>query len=135
MNIEVSGLVKTYGKQKILDQIDLSIQDPGVYLVAGPNGSGKTTLLEILVGLRKRTDGQVILNNLRPGDKQIKKEVGFLIQQNTLRKNSTVAEELNLVRDIFQLKINTYEYVKKYNLQDYYHKKRNIYPAERSGAC
>lgn len=123
MGIEVNTLVKNYEDHVVLDEINLSIDKPGVYLIAGPNGSGKTTLLEILVGLRDYTKGQIKINHKRVDNISIKQEVGFLTQQNTLRKNCTVAEELNLVKELFQLNIDTYEYLKKYKLQEYYYQK------------
>jgi ABC-2 type transport system ATP-binding protein len=46
----VSKLVKCYKDNAVLNDINLSIQNPGVYLIAGPTGSGKTTLFEIHVG-------------------------------------------------------------------------------------
>ncbi|MFD3447599.1 ABC transporter ATP-binding protein [Microbacteriaceae bacterium 4G12] len=123
MGIEVSTLVKSYGDHIVLDEINLSIDKAGVYLIAGPNGSGKTTLLEILVGLRDYTKGQIRVNENKVDNINIKKDIGFLTQQNTLRKNCTVAEELNLVKELFQLDIDTYDYLKKYKLQEYYHQK------------
>lgn len=121
--IQISNLNKSYEKKKVLDNLTLNIDKPGVYLIAGPNGSGKTTLLEILVGLRNYDSGTVLIKDKKVGDLAVKKSVGFLIQQNTLRKNSTVEEELNLIKEIFNLDIDTYEYLKKYNLEDYYKKK------------
>lgn len=123
MVIQINNLVKSYRNKIVLDRIDLSIQKPGVYLIAGPNGSGKTTLLEILVGLRSSNSGQISINGLKPDQVQVKKEVGFLTQQNTLRKNCTVKEELTLVKEIFQLDIDLYEYLTKFNLQEYYNEK------------
>lgn len=123
MKIKANSIVKTYGNKRVLDEINLSIEEPGVYLIAGPNGSGKTTLLEILVGLRALTKGKLSINQNTVDNVQIKKEVGFLTQQNTLRKNCTVAEELNLVKELFQLDINTYDYLKAFNLQEYYQQK------------
>lgn len=121
--IVISHLEKKYKQNVVLQDLNVKIEKPGVYLIAGPNGSGKTTLLEILVGLRSGKSGEVKINNFEADDPQLKQEVGFLTQQNTLRKNCTVAEELNLVKNIFNLNIDTLEYIKKFNLQDYYHKK------------
>ena len=62
MNLVVEGIKKQYSKT-VLQNINLTISKPGVYLIAGPNGSGKTTLLEIIVGLRKPDGGTVMINN------------------------------------------------------------------------
>ncbi|PMC35474.1 ABC transporter ATP-binding protein [Bacillus sp. UMB0899] len=126
MQVNVNSLVKSYGDKTVLDGINLSLQNPGVYLIAGPNGSGKTTLLEILVGLRHYNDGQVTINDSRVDHINIRNYVGFLTQSNTLRKNCTVAEELNLIKDLFKLDIDTYDYLKEFKLQEYYHQKTKM---------
>lgn len=123
MEIRTSNLVKSYRNKRVLKSIDFLIDKPGVYLIAGPNGSGKTTFLEVLVGLRKPSSGEVTMNRANPENAKMKQEVGFLTQQNTLRKNCTVKEELNLIKELFKLDVDTYEYLKKFNLQEYYNVK------------
>jgi ABC-type multidrug transport system ATPase subunit len=103
----------------VLRDIDLCIDSPAVYLLAGPNGSGKTTLLEILVGLRGADDGSVTIGGLTPLDQRLRYTVGFLSQQNTLRKNSTVAEEVELVKDLYDLDVDTAEYLRRYGLHEH----------------
>ena len=52
-----------YGTNKVLDDIDLTI-NKGDYLgVIGPNGSGKSTLIKIMLGLLKPNYGRVLLFN------------------------------------------------------------------------
>ncbi|WP_232713550.1 ABC transporter ATP-binding protein [Bacillus xiapuensis] len=126
MQINVNSLIKKYGDKTVLDGITLSLQDPGVYLIAGPNGSGKSTLLEILVGLRDYNEGQVTINNQTVDRISMRNYVGFLTQNNTLRKNCTVAEELTLVKEIFNLDIDTYDYLKEFKLQEFYHQKTKM---------
>lgn len=46
--IEVSGLRKSYGKQTVLDGIDLNVRAGTIFALLGPNGAGKTTLVNIL---------------------------------------------------------------------------------------
>ena len=93
MNLVVEGIKKQYSKT-VLQNINLTISKPGVYLIAGPNGSGKTTLLEIIVGLRKPDGGTVMINNHQCGSIEAKKEIGFLCQQNGLRKTIKLKEEM-----------------------------------------
>src|SRR5215468_10212883 len=59
--ISVSGLVKTFGRTRALDGLDLSIDTGEVHGFLGPNGSGKTTTLRILLGLLRADAGQVTL--------------------------------------------------------------------------
>jgi ABC-2 type transport system ATP-binding protein len=59
--ISVSGLVKTFGRFRALDGLDLQV-DPGeVHGFLGPNGSGKSTTIRVLLGLLRAAAGQVSL--------------------------------------------------------------------------
>src|SRR6266700_1268479 len=49
--IEVAGLVKSFGRTRALDGLDLSVRTGEVHGFLGPNGAGKTTTLRILLGL------------------------------------------------------------------------------------
>ncbi|MEV4437323.1 ATP-binding cassette domain-containing protein [Streptomyces sp. NPDC049555] len=49
--VETSGLVKSFGKTRAVDGLDLSVPAGAVYGVLGPNGAGKTTTLRILATL------------------------------------------------------------------------------------
>lgn len=57
--LEVSGLTHRYGMVTALDRLDLCVPAGSVYALLGPNGSGKTTLLQILMGVRRPTEGKV----------------------------------------------------------------------------
>jgi zinc transport system ATP-binding protein len=53
------SLSLAYGKQVILDKIEISIAPGEIVTVIGPNGAGKTTLIRVLLGLLKPTTGNV----------------------------------------------------------------------------
>ncbi|TVY00390.1 ATP-binding cassette domain-containing protein [Cohnella terricola] len=57
--IEIKGLKKRFGKQIVLDGIDLSVPSGVVYALLGPNGAGKTTLINILSTLTVPDEGSV----------------------------------------------------------------------------
>jgi ABC-2 type transport system ATP-binding protein len=57
--IRVRGLVKQFGHHRALDGLDLDVRPGEVHGFLGPNGSGKSTTLRILLGLLRRTDGEV----------------------------------------------------------------------------
>src|SRR5215467_11934544 len=57
--IEVSGLVKNFGRTRALDGLDLTVTRGEVHGFLGPNGAGKTTTLRILLGrMRGGLDSQ-----------------------------------------------------------------------------
>jgi macrolide transport system ATP-binding/permease protein len=80
-----SGLVKTYGGRRVLDDVSFSVSARSRIVLVGPNGAGKTTLLRLLSGVEAPDRGEVILNP------QVR--IGYLDQeQQTLNPNQTVLE-------------------------------------------
>ena len=59
--IEVSGLVKSFGKTRALDGLDLEVRTGEVHAFLGPNGAGKSTTLRVLLGLLRADAGQIQL--------------------------------------------------------------------------
>jgi ABC-2 type transport system ATP-binding protein len=59
--ISISGLVKTFGRTRALDGLDLSVETGEVHGFLGPNGAGKTTTLRVLLGLLRPDAGTVRL--------------------------------------------------------------------------
>jgi ABC-2 type transport system ATP-binding protein len=59
--IEVQGLVKTFGRTRALDGLDLVVQTGEVHGFLGPNGAGKTTTIRVLLGLLRADAGAVSL--------------------------------------------------------------------------
>jgi len=56
-----SGLSKSYGPTRALDEVDLRVEPGSVYGLVGPNGAGKSTLVSVLAGLRRPSAGEVTL--------------------------------------------------------------------------
>ncbi|GLY86498.1 ABC transporter ATP-binding protein [Actinoallomurus iriomotensis] len=59
--ISVSGLVKSFGRTRALDGLDLTVQTGEVHGFLGPNGAGKSTTIRVLLGLLKADAGEVSL--------------------------------------------------------------------------
>jgi len=59
--LSVSALVKTFGRTRALDGLDLSVVTGEVHGFLGPNGAGKSTTLRILLGLLRQDSGTVRL--------------------------------------------------------------------------
>ncbi len=59
--IELSGIVKSYGKKSVLNGLDLSVQKGSVLGLLGTNGAGKTTLIKCALGLIRPQHGEVRL--------------------------------------------------------------------------
>ncbi len=59
--IDISGLVKRFGKFAALDGLDLTVAQGEVHGFLGPNGSGKSTTIRVLLGLLRANEGRVTL--------------------------------------------------------------------------
>ena len=59
--ISVKHLQKSYGTQRVLDDVTFTVTDDQITCVMAPSGVGKTTLLQILMGLEKPDSGTVSL--------------------------------------------------------------------------
>lgn len=59
--IVIRGLVKNFGDQRAVNEIDLTVRAGSFYGIVGPNGAGKTTTLSILAGLLRANAGEVII--------------------------------------------------------------------------
>ena len=62
MDIVIKDLCKSYGENKVLENLDAVIEKGRISCLMGPSGEGKTTLLNILMGLEKADSG--VIENL-----------------------------------------------------------------------
>ncbi len=83
--INVRGLEKSYGANKAVAGIDLTIEPGEIFALLGPNGAGKTTTVEILEGFRTRDRGEVSVLNTDPSVKGVagriwRNRIGIVLQ-------------------------------------------------------
>ena len=80
--ISTAGLVKRYGRLRVVDGIDLDVQAGDIYGFLGANGSGKTTTVRMLLGLVLPTSGTIeLLGERMPrAGRRVLPRVGALIE-------------------------------------------------------
>ncbi|MFJ2442440.1 MULTISPECIES: ATP-binding cassette domain-containing protein [unclassified Streptomyces] len=61
MTIEVTGLAKSYGKKRVVDDLSFAVRPGTVTGFLGPNGAGKSTTLRILLGLARPDTGTALI--------------------------------------------------------------------------
>jgi len=101
--IKLENVSKRYGKNAILDDLNLSFNSGEFLSIMGPSGSGKSTLLNIIGAMDKPDSGKVIVNNEeinRFNEEELtlfrKKHIGFVFQFFNLFNNLTVYENIQI---------------------------------------
>ncbi len=99
--IELKGISKQFGNNRVLDQIDFTL-DPGEAIaIIGPSGTGKSTVLRIIAGLLAADEGEIwIGGQQRTGlieDSSDPLGVGMVFQQAALFDSLTVAENVGFL--------------------------------------
>ena len=116
--ISIKNLSKTYSDSKknfdALKNINLDIKQGDIFALLGPNGAGKTTLINIVCGIVKKSEGQVIINNLdiEKDYKKARSLIGIVPQELTLEAFETVQNNVNYSRGLYGKSKND-EYIEK----------------------
>ncbi len=76
--IEIQSLRKTFGNRAVVDDLTLNVDYGEVFGFLGPNGAGKTTSIKMLMGLVYPTSGSARLLSRPLGDRQARRQIGFL---------------------------------------------------------
>lgn len=102
MGIIISGLTKTYGSQKALDNVSFSIKSGEVVGLLGPNGAGKSTLMKSVTGAIYPDSGEIKIDefDVLKQAVQTKNKIGFLAENNPLYYDMFVREYLKFVANI-----------------------------------
>lgn len=104
--LELKNICFERDNKKILDNVNLKLEDNKYYVITGPNGSGKSTLAKIIMGISKQDSGQVLFNDKDISDLSINERanlgIGFAFQQPVRFKGLTVYDliRLSAKRDI-----------------------------------
>jgi heme exporter protein A len=103
--LEAHGLHRSFGRVRILHDLNLSLAPGEALAVIGPNGAGKTTLLRLLAGLTRPSAGEIRLlgRPLGRDTHHTRRAVGFLSHQSLLYDDLTLLENLTLVARLYLL--------------------------------
>ena len=104
--IDVRNLVKRFGDKTVVDRVTMTVAEGEIVGFLGPNGSGKTTTIRIMCGLLTpdEGEGEVLGYDLRTESLKIKREVGYMTQKFSFYEDLTIAENLEFVARLYQLK-------------------------------
>lgn len=118
--LELKNISFSRDNKKILNNINLKLEDDKFYVITGPNGSGKSTLAKIIMGLEEQDSGQIIFNGKDISkysiDKRAKLGIGFAFQNPVKFKGITVYDLLKISAKKDITKIEACEILSKVGL-------------------
>lgn len=125
--LELKNIQKQYNGRVVINEINITFPDSGLFFIVGDSGSGKTTLLNIMGMLDCRYSGKIILNKreLNPNNKQEmqtyhRETLGFIFQDYNLLDYLTVEENVKLSSTLANTKMDEPKYkeiIEHLNLQ------------------
>lgn len=106
MSVTVEHVTKMYGAQKALDNVSFHIQSGEVVGFLGPNGAGKSTMMKIITCFLSQSSGQVEVCGFNVMDQSldVRKNVGYLPENNPLYVDMYVKEYLNFIAGLHHIK-------------------------------
>jgi len=100
--LELEGVCKSFGDQKVVHGVDLTVNDGEFVVLVGPSGCGKSTILRMIAGLEDITAGTVKIGQRTVNDLPAKdRNLAMVFQDYALYPNMTVAANMG-----FGLKMN-----------------------------
>jgi len=115
MSIVVREVTKLYGEQKALDNVSFEVKTGEIVAFLGPNGAGKTTMMRIITGFIPATAGRVFVDGIETSEEntEIRKNIGYLPENNPLYPEMYVREYLGFVASLYKTGSSVKEQVKK----------------------
>lgn len=122
--IAIKDLNKTFGKNQVLSNLNLEINEQGVFAILGPNGSGKSTLIKSLLGLCIPDSGEIQFK----GESVLKKHhyrnnIQYLPQIAKFPGNLKVKELIAMIKDLRKGASRYEEIIEKFALEESLNKK------------
>jgi lipopolysaccharide export system ATP-binding protein len=101
------GLVKSYRRKKVVDNVNIELKGSEIVGLLGPNGAGKTTTFYMMVGLARPDSGVVLLNGQDitnwPMYRRAREGVNYLPQEPSIFRKLTVEENILAILETLNL--------------------------------
>ena len=88
--LELRRLSLEAGGRRLIDSVDLKVEEPGITVILGPNGAGKSLLLRLAHGLVVPTEGTILWGG-RPMDDEIRRRQAMVFQKPVLLRRTSAA--------------------------------------------
>ena len=103
--VEIKGLCKSYDNKRVVDNLDLTINNGEIYGFIGHNGAGKTTTIKCLIGILSFEKGEILIDGLSIKDKPIecKRKIAYIPDNPDLYNYMSGIDYLNFIGDVFNV--------------------------------
>jgi lipopolysaccharide export system ATP-binding protein len=105
--LEAHGLIKTYRRRRVVNNVALSLQQGEIVGLLGPNGAGKTTTFYMIVGLIQPLSGRIVLDGTditsMPMYKRARKGIGYLSQEPSIFRKLSVEDNILAILETLDL--------------------------------
>jgi len=102
--IEIKDVSTSYAKGiKVIDNMNLTIENGCVFGFIGPNGAGKTTTMEMITGILAMDEGDILIDgkSISKSPLEAKKQFGFVPDSPEIFEKLTGLEYLNFIADVY----------------------------------
>ncbi len=89
--IEIKNITKKYGKNTVLNNISMKLNEEEIYCLIGRNGAGKSTLMKIIAGYVEATSGDVLIDKVKIDTLHMSEDVKF-VEETSKHFNISIKE-------------------------------------------
>lgn len=105
--LEAKGLVKSYRRRRVVNDVALRLQQGEIVGLLGPNGAGKTTTFYMIVGLIKPLAGSIMMDGVEitsmPMFKRARRGIGYLSQEPSIFRKLSVEDNILAILETLDL--------------------------------
>lgn len=94
-NIALTHLQKSFGKQQVLKDINLTVNSGEIVGLIGPSGAGKSTVIKTMLGMERADGGKALVLNTEMPNRMILGKIGYMAQSDALYEDLTAKENLS----------------------------------------
>ena len=127
--IKLTNLNKSYGKKKVLYDVNIEIYQGELFGFIGKNGVGKSTTIDCILGSKLFDSGEILVNDLNIKEKpiKVKKMIGYVASEPTCYEDMTGAKYLQFVASIYEISPQIFVKNLDYLLKKFEFKEEDLY--------
>jgi len=107
VKLQAIKIEKSYKSRKVVDGVDLELNQGEIVGLLGPNGAGKTTCFYMIVGLIKSNAGKILIDKIDVSEEPMYKRaingIGYLAQEASVFRKLSVEDNIKAVLELGNL--------------------------------